>query len=89
MCSSALMAGLKPVIKMAIAGVVDKHFHWGEIVQEVLRVESNSAHQAALNVVDEATVKVTNSGFNSQGKIKKRRKGQQTYAKTQGDRTLF
>ena len=44
MCTSALMAGLKPVIKTAIVGVVDQRFRLDEIVQEALRVESNSAH---------------------------------------------
>lgn len=70
------MAGLKTVVKSAFAGVVDQHSHWVEIVKEALRVESISAHFAAVRVVNTATVKVTNSDFNGQGKTKKQgRKG--------------
>jgi hypothetical protein len=59
------MAGLKPVIKIIITGVVD------EIEHNVLRVEYNSAHFADVRGVNMATVKVTNSGFNGQGKTNK------------------
>lgn len=62
---------MKPVIKTSIAGVMDQHCHWDEIVQPALRVESNSAHFATVRVVNTATAKVTNSGFNDQGKTKK------------------
>ena len=65
-------SGLKPVIKMAIAGVVDQHSHWDEIGQAALRVESNSIYSAAVRVVNAATVKV-NSGYNGPNKIKKPR----------------
>lgn len=69
-CTSTLMTGLKPVIKTAIAGVVDQHSHWDEIVQAALRVESNSIYSAAVRVVNAATVKVTNSGYNGPNKTK-------------------
>lgn len=65
MCTSALTAGLKPVIKMAIAGVVD------EMEQDALRVASNSAQFAVVRGVNTVTVKVTNSGFNGQGNTQK------------------
>ena len=55
-CMSALITGLKPIIKTAIAGVVDQHSNWDEIVQAALRVESNSAHSAAIRVVNADTV---------------------------------
>ena len=60
------MAGLKPVIKTTVVGVVDI------IEEDVLRVEYNSAHFADVRGVNTATVKVNNSGFNGQGKTKKR-----------------
>lgn len=63
--TSALMAGLKPVIKSTIVGVVDK------TEQNVLRVEYNSAHFADVRGVNTATVKITISGFNGQGNTKK------------------
>ena len=54
-------------------GVVDKHSHWDLIVQAALRVEANSVYSADVQVVNAATVEVTNSGLNGQGRTKKQR----------------
>lgn len=62
------MAGLKPIIKTAIEGVVD------EIDQDALRVESNSAHFAVVRRVNTGSVKVTNRAFNGQGRTKEQRR---------------
>ena len=62
--TSALMAGLNPVIKMVIAGVVDL------IQDNVLRVEYNSAHLADVQGFNRAIEKITTYSFNGQDKTK-------------------
>lgn len=53
-------------------------------------VESNSAHFAAVRVVNTATVKVTNNGFNGQGTTKRNRE-ERAVNRSQGQsvRALF
>lgn len=63
-CTSALMAGLKPTVSTAIAGVVDQHSTLAEIVQAALRVESNSVH-FAVHVVAAQHTPSTGNGFKS------------------------
>jgi hypothetical protein len=60
-----LIAGLNPVIKTVIAGVVDL------IQGDVLRVEYNAAHFADVRGVNRAIGKITNYRLNGQGKTKK------------------
>lgn len=71
-CTSALMSGLKPTGKTAIAGVVDQHSTWAEIVQAALRVESNYTHFAVCIVAAQHTAS-TGNGFKSEKNEIKRR----------------
>lgn len=52
---------------------MDQHSHWDLIGQAALRVEANLVYTADVQVVNAATVEVTNSGLNGQGRTKKQR----------------
>jgi hypothetical protein len=82
-CTSALKAGLKPTVKTTIAGVVDQLFTWVEIVQDVLRVESNSAHFAGRVVAAQHTPSTGNRFKSKKNQIKRRGRYDNKYIRQQ------